>query len=85
MHAKYCEHMWYVALSTGYCDCFAISVGHQVFLVLGIMHCTLGIRSIVYWVLGHWVCIRCNLQGDRTIFYTDKTYKRLMRYPIPTA
>jgi len=30
-------------------------VEHQVFLVLCIAYCILGIRSIVYWILGHWV------------------------------
>ena len=34
-----------------------MSVEHQVFLVLCtcIVYCVLGIRSIVYWVLGNWV------------------------------
>jgi len=32
-----------------------MSLWHQVCPVLCIVYCVPGIRSVVYWVLGHWV------------------------------
>jgi len=59
------------ALHIRYCDSCAMSVEHQVFLGLRtcIAYCVLGIRSIAYWVLGHWVLgpyTLDNLQGHCT-------------------
>ena len=54
MCTEYCDCVL-AALRARYCDCCAMSLWHQVFLVLCIVYCVLRIRSMVYWVLGHWV------------------------------
>jgi len=54
MRTEYCDCIL-AALHARYCDCCAMSLWHQVFLVLCIVYCVPGIRSVVYWVLGHWV------------------------------
>jgi len=53
------------ALCTRYYDCCAMSVGHQVFLVLCIVYYVLGIiiRSAVHWVLDLWVLGPCALDA----------------------
>ena len=51
MHTEYCDCVL-AALHAKYCDCSAMSLWHQVFLVLCIVYCVPGIRSVVYWVLG---------------------------------
>jgi len=47
MHTEYCDCIL-VALRARYCDCCAMSLWHQVFLVLCIVYCVPGIRSVVY-------------------------------------
>jgi len=54
MRTEYCGYVL-VALRVRYCDCRAMSLWHQVCPVLCIVYCVPGIRSVVYWVLGHWV------------------------------
>ena len=61
MHTEYCDCVL-AALRARYCDCCAMSLWHQVCLVLCIVYFVQGIRSVVYWVLGlsyivlgHWV------------------------------
>jgi len=49
MHTEYCDCVL-AALCARYCDCCAMSLWHQVFLVLCIVS-----QVIVYWVLGYWV------------------------------
>jgi len=57
----YCDYVL-AALCVRYCDCCAMSLWHQVCLVLCIVYCVSSIRSVVYCVLGlsyivlgHWV------------------------------
>ena len=63
MRTEYRDYVL-AALRVGYCDCCAMSLWHQVCPVLCTVYCvsgirsvvySVGIRSIVYWVLGHWV------------------------------
>jgi len=62
IRTEYCDYVL-AALHVRYCDCCAMSLWHQVCLVLCIVYCVPGIRSVVYWVfrsivywiLGHWV------------------------------
>ena len=54
MRTEYCDYVL-AALRVRYCDCCAMSLWHQVCPVLCIVYCVPGIRSVVYWVLGHWV------------------------------
>ena len=49
MHTEYCDCIL-VALHARYCDCCAMSLWHQVFLVLCIVYCIPGTSSVVYWV-----------------------------------
>ena len=74
MRTEYCDCIL-AALRARYFDCYAMSLWHQVFLVLCIVYCVPGIRSVVYWVcrvlgirsLGiRALCIRCDLQGHRS-------------------
>ena len=43
-----------MAFHAGYYDCFAMSTGHQAFLVLCVVYRILGGRSIVMGVWEHW-------------------------------
>ena len=47
MRTEYCDYVL-AALCVRYCDCCAMSLWHQVLLMLCI-------RSVVYWVLGYRV------------------------------
>ena len=49
--SEYCDCVL-AALRARYCDCCAMSLWHQVFLVLCIVYCVPGISSVVYCVLG---------------------------------
>ena len=54
MRTEYCDYVL-VTSCVRYCDCCAMSLWHQVCPVLCIVYYVPGIRSVVYWVLGHWV------------------------------
>ena len=54
MRTKYCDCI-VAALCARYCDCCAMSLGHQVCPELCTVYYVPGIRSVVYWVLRHWV------------------------------
>jgi len=78
MRTEYCDCIL-AALRVRYCDSCTMSLWHQVCLVLYIVYCVPGIRSvvywilgIVYWVLGHWVLGPDALDGATTS-QLDKT------------
>ena len=78
MHTEYCDCV-FVALRARYCDCCAVSLWHQVFLLLCIVHCVPGIKSVVYWVLGltnkteyNWGCCRRFTASDVKCSYSTE-------------